>query len=133
MATRQTAARWTWLAGRVADRLAKIARREGTVCMSACTPPRRCGPPFGLLLVSGLGVMLVAGAAIGSATLTVPAAFPTIQAALNAAASGDTVLVANGVYSGPGNVNLDFNGKAITLRSAGGRDACVIDCQSAGN
>ena len=57
----------------------------------------------------------------------------TIQAALNAAEGGDTVLVADGRYTGPGNRGLTFNGEAIHLRSAGGAEACVIDCEGQGS
>jgi predicted outer membrane repeat protein len=53
-------------------------------------------------------------AAAGAATLNVPAAFPTIQSAINAAAPGDIVVVANGTY----HERIDFLGKNITVRSA---------------
>jgi hypothetical protein len=43
--------------------------------------------------------------------------YPTIQAAINAAGSGDEVVLEAGIYKGEGNYNLDFKGKAITLRS----------------
>ena len=58
--------------------------------------------------------------------------YPVIQTLIDAAADGDTVIVANGLYTGPGNKDLDFGGKAITLRSAGGPENCVIDCQGDG-
>ena len=51
------------------------------------------------------------------ATLEVPAQYPTIQAAINASANGDTVLVAQGTYS----ERIDMKGKAITLRAPAGR------------
>ena len=35
-----------------------------------------------------------------------------------------------GVYSGPGNVNITFGGKAVTLQSTNGRDLTSIDCQN---
>ena len=56
----------------------------------------------------------------------------TIQAAMDACHphEGDEVIVANGVYCGNGNRDLDFHGKAITVRSASGDPAwCVIDSQ----
>jgi len=58
--------------------------------------------------------------------IRVPADQPTIQAGINAAVNGDEVVVANGIYTGPGNRGLDFDGKAITVRSAHGPAACII-------
>ena len=59
--------------------------------------------------------------------------FDAIQEAIDAAVPGDEVVIADGVYTGSGNKNLDFAGKAITVRSASGDpDSCVIDCENAG-
>ncbi len=68
-----------------------------------------------------------------SSTLHVPAEYQTIQAAIDAALpSDDIVLVADGTYTGPDNKNLDFAGKAITVRSENGPETCIIDCESDG-
>ncbi len=53
-----------------------------------------------------------------------------IQDGINAATDGDTVLVRDGTYTGPGNRDLDFDGKAITVRSENGAEATTIDCEN---
>ena len=58
----------------------------------------------------------------------VPGDHPTIQTAMDVAFTGDTVLVADGTYSGPGNQNLDFSGKELLITSENGAAACIIDC-----
>ncbi len=55
--------------------------------------------------------------------------FDTIQEALDYALEGETVIVLDGAYTGAGNHDLDFNGKAITLRSQNGPSGCIIDGQ----
>jgi hypothetical protein len=77
-----------------------------------------------------IDVTLVIG--IG-AILHVPSQYPTIQAAIDASLNGDAVVIAPGTYSGPGNRDLDFGGKAITVRSIDPNDLgvvaqTIIDC-----
>ncbi len=58
-----------------------------------------------------------------SITIHVPADQPTIQAAINAANNGDTVLVSDGTY----NESINFNGKAITVKSVNGAAKTTIN------
>jgi hypothetical protein len=54
----------------------------------------------------------------------------TIQAAIDHAVSGDTIVLASGTYSGDGNRDIDFKGKDVLLVSAAGADSTIIDCGS---
>ena len=62
----------------------------------------------------------------------VPSEYATIQSAINHAPDGFEVLVADGVYTGSGNKNLDFGGKTITIKSENGPYNCTIDCEDSG-
>lgn len=57
--------------------------------------------------------------------------YPTIQAAIDAATDGDVIELADGTFTGDGNRDVDFLGKAITVRSQSGDPSlCVIDGES---
>jgi len=62
-----------------------------------------------------------------------PGDFSTIQAAIDDANDGDVVLVAPGTYTGDGKRDIDFKGKAITVKSETGPENCIIDCNGTEN
>ncbi len=95
--------------------------------MVQCVPLRGNGGHMNkVVFVAALGGL--AGPAAAD-IINVPADYPTIQAAIEAARDGDVVLVADGVYTGPGNTNVGFLGKPITVRSQNGPQHCIIDGQ----
>lgn len=83
------------------------------------------------LAVLGVFAALVSSAPAGE--IHVPRDYPNIQAAIDAAAPGQSVVVADGVWNGRGNANITFRGKAITVRSASGPGACIIDALRSGS
>ena len=78
-----------------------------------------------LSILAGLCVPTAARAA----TIRVPADAATIQQAIDAAAAGDTVLVAPGTYV----ENIQFRGKLITVESEEGPAVTIIDGNRAGS
>ena len=66
-------------------------------------------------------------AAGGNGSATNP--YATIQAALNVASNYAVVVVADGIYRGTGNKNLQIPGKPLILESVTGAAKTVIDCE----
>jgi len=65
----------------------------------------------------------VAAIALGQTTLYVPDDHATIQAAIGAAANGDTIVVRPGTYV----ENIDFAGKAVTVIGEKGPERTIVD------
>ena len=68
----------------------------------------------------------------GANTLKVPAEYSTIQLAIDSALNDDVIIITDGVYKGEGNMNLNFKGKLIKVKSENGPENCVIDCEHNG-
>jgi hypothetical protein len=84
---------------------------------------------IGLLLP--LGVSGLWDLAEGTTRL-VPQDYLTIQAAVDAAVHGDSILLAPGTYRGVGNRDIELRGKNLVVTSSAGPLDTVIDCEQAG-
>ena len=80
---------------------------------------------LGATLVSACG-----NTASDAATLRVPTLeYPHIAGAIDAAASGDTIVVEPGTYTGANNRNLGFESKELVVRSEAGPELTILDVQ----
>ena len=61
-----------------------------------------------------------------AADLNVPADYPTIQAALTAAAPGDTIILAPGTYQGESNLSIGISKANLTIRSENPLDQASV-------
>ena len=73
-------------------------------------------------------MFVLSGACLCHASVVrVPEDYPNIQAGIDATVDGDTVVVADGLYTGEGNSEIDLKGKAIRVRSANGPEMCILE------
>lgn len=79
-------------------------------------------------LCSSVCLSLAIGTSAAADTLLVPAQYPTIQAAVDAAVNGDTVLVSPGNYG----AGFDFKGKRILVKGTLGALVTTIDLSANG-
>lgn len=84
-----------------------------------------------IILISLAALFITAGSA-SAKDLLVPSEYKTIQAAIDDANAGDTVIVADGTYTGKGNCDIVLRGKGITVMSENGPEKCIINCQERG-
>lgn len=78
-------------------------------------------------LLAALFLVLLPVAA-SPVTIHVPGDESSLWNGINAASSGDTILVGSYIFMGSSNRNLDFGGKNITFMSSWGPDLTIIDC-----
>jgi len=92
--------------------------------------------------VIGVFLCLLLAVPCGAKTIIVDAGgaagYDNIQEAIDKAKDGDVIVVNSGIYKGKGNRNIDFHGKAITVRSFDPNDwkvvaTTVIDANGSGN
>ncbi len=58
--------------------------------------------------------------------------FPNIQTAVNNLTTGDIITLGDGTFTGPGNRDIDYQGKRITIRSeSGAASSCILDINGA--
>jgi hypothetical protein len=83
------------------------------------------------ICTSIVATLLLAGTSLAD-TINVPGDYASIQAAIDASADGDEIIVAPGTYTSTqdGHV-VDMKGKAVTLRASGTPEETIIDGQNA--
>ncbi len=80
-------------------------------------------------VLSCLAILNV-GSALGSYEIRiVPTDYPTLQAAVDASDNFDCILLAPGIYTGPGNRDVNIDGKILSISMLGVQGEVVLDLQ----
>ena len=82
-----------------------------------------------LFVAMSLGCLITVTADAATLEVGEGKTYASIQAAINDADTGDTVLVHDGTYV----ENINFLGKIITVKSVNGADSTIIDGNSSGS
>ena len=83
-----------------------------------------------VLPLAVVAVAILAASAAAETYVVEPWGPLSIQDAIDQCVDGDVVELMDGVYTGDGNRDIDFLGKAITVRSqSGDPTSCIIDCE----
>lgn len=90
--------------------------------MRTSNPRRTASRPSAAAVAAVVALAAALAGAAHAANIYVPADHATIQAAIDAAVDGDSVVVAEGTYV----ERIDFSGKAITVRSTNPQDPDVV-------
>lgn len=82
---------------------------------------------FTYQLATGESATVIIDIGDSSDVLLVPATYPTIQQAIDAATDGDEIIVSPGIYTGDGEYVARTNGKAVYLHSSDGPEVTILD------
>jgi len=80
-------------------------------------------------------LLVISGSSLGRDWVVTPGGTgdaATIQAAIDAAADDDRIILTAGTFVGVGNRDVNFMGKAVTVTSQSGPEATIIDCEEMG-
>ena len=90
-------------------------------------------PSIGVVLVALAGLVCPASVDMAQADARyVPEDYVTIQAAIDAAENGDSVLIAPGTYGGDGNTNVSLRGKRLLISGQDPNAETLIDVENTG-
>jgi hypothetical protein len=76
-------------------------------------------------------IFLLACGGIGNAAvIDIPGDYATIKEGVDAAFNGDTIILADGVYAGPGNHNIELLAKSVSIISFSSPENTIIDAEA---